>query len=365
MPGSSDQRAAADGRLFPSDLDSIAERIGHRWDALRGSRIFLTGGTGFVGRWMLESLLWADETYDLGTRVVLLSRDPESFGRRHPHLAQAPAVELVQGDVRTFPFPLGRFDRVLHLAAETNTALTDPEPEEYFEVIVEGTRRVLDLAERSGAESFLLVSSGAIYGSPVGLTQGLREDDPYGPAPTARSSAYGEAKRCAEMLASARAARVGFTATLARCFALVGPYLPLDSGFAIGNFIQAALGGREIVVQGDGTPRRTYMYAADMAQWLWAIALAGSSGRAYNVGSDEVVSIADLARLVAGLVAGVRVRVVGDANRVGAGSVYIPDIARARTELGLELSITLRTALQRTLDWQRLASGSIVQEALR
>lgn len=232
-------------------------------------------------------------------------------------------------------------------------------------MIVEGTRRVLDLAERSGAESFLLVSSGAIYGSPVGLSQGLREDDPYGPAPTARSSAYGEAKRCAEMLASARAARVGFTATLARCFALVGPYLPLDSGFAIGNFIQAALGGREIVVQGDGTPRRTYMYAADMAQWLWAIALAGSSGRAYNVGSDEVVSIADLARLVAGLVAGVRVRVVGDANRVGAGSVYIPDIARARTELGLELSITLRTALQRTLDWQRLASGSIVQEALR
>ena len=366
MPGSDDRRAAAAGRLFPSDVTAVVKRRAREFGTLRGARIFMTGGTGFMGRWLLHVLLAADATLELDTEITLLTRDPAAFSKRYPHLAGAPPVNLMRGDVRSFDFPTGRFDRVVHLAAETNTMLRNPPPEEYFDVIVDGTRRVLDLAERTGVGSLLLVSSGAVYGKPSAAHLRLGEEDPYGPPPTDLRSAYGEAKRCAELLACARADRCGFVATVARCFAFVGPYIPLDSGFAVGNFIRDALLGREIMIRGDGLPIRTFLYAADMAEWLWTIAIAGRSCRPYNVGSNEEVTIAELAGTIARLAhSGISVRILGDATLVGVSSSYVPDVTRAQAELGLDVTVPLDEALRRTVDWYRIRSGSAHGEWLR
>lgn len=359
MPGSEDQRAARAGRLFPSDLDDVVRDLTPLLQVLRHKRIFVTGGTGFVGRWMVESLLWADAHLGLGVQLVLLTRDPDAFRRQFPHLGKAVGVTLVSGEVRTFRFPTGKFDMVIHLAAETNVGLRDPDPETYLDVIVGGTRRVLDLVERTEAQSLLLMSSGAVYGRQPDTVERLREDDPYGPLPTQRGAEYGEAKRCAEMLSYARAERCGFRASVARGFTFVGPYLPLDSGFAVGNFVRDALAGGEITVRGDGSPRRTYMYAGEMAVWLWSIALTGRSGRPYNVGSDEAVTMADLAGLVAEASgADIRVRILGDASQQGVGASYVPDVERARTELGLGVTVGLKAALARTLGWHRQKIGT-------
>jgi dTDP-glucose 4,6-dehydratase len=322
------------------------------FEQLRNARIFITGGTGFVGRWMLETLLRANERMNLDVRALLLTRDPDSFRRTHPHLAGVPEVELIEGDVRSFAFPEGPIDRVVHLAAETNTDLRNPDPEVYFDVILGGTRRVLDFVEHCHATSLTFASSGAVYGPQPAAVAKLHEDDPFAPLPTNTRAAYGEAKRCAEMLIYARSERVGFSATVARCFAFVGPYLPLDSGFAVGNFIRDAMIKREIIVNGDGSPRRTYLYASDMAAWLWSIAVKGRSGRPFNVGSDTAVSIAELARLVASSAGGdVAVTIRGEKGRVGVGGAYVPDISRARTELGLEVTVDLEEAVARTLSW--------------
>ena len=354
MRGSDDLSAARAGRLFPSDLDAVVSQIGTPLEDLRDSRIFFTGGTGFVGRWMLESLLRANDRLDLGTQLVLLTRDPEGFSGRCPHIANSAAVELLAGDIRTFDPPAGHFDLAVHLAAETNTHRQEPDPDVYFDVIVGGTRRLLDFAERAEVRSLMMVSSGAVYGGQPETVGSLHEDDRYGPLLTRPGAAYGEAKRCAELLTYARAERNGFKATVARGFAFLGPYLPLDLGFAVGNFISDALTTGEIVVRGDGTPLRTYMYAADMATWLWSIALAGHAGTPYNVGSDEVVSVAELAHLVATASGeGTAVRVLGDAGRVGVGSAYVPDLSRARAELGLNVTVGVQEALMRTLDWHR------------
>jgi dTDP-glucose 4,6-dehydratase len=349
-----DQIAASTGRLFPSDLEEVVHRDPAVFMKLRGARIFVTGGSGFIGRWLLESLLWANESLGLDVHITVLTRDPEGFARRAPHLAHARHVELLRGDIQAFEFPAARIDRVVHLAAETNTQLTNPDPEVYFDVIVGGTRRVLDLVERLEATSLMIVSSGAVYGNQPLTAESLSEDDPYAPLPTRPGAAYGEAKRSAELLAYARAARVGFSLTVARCFAFVGPYLPLDSGFAVGNFIRDAINAREIIVNGDGSPRRTYMYASDMAAWLWSIAVEGRPGRPYNVGSDHVVTIAQLARLVASSAGGdVAVKIRGDNGRVGVGNSYVPDISRANAELGLTVKVGLEEALARTVSWHR------------
>ena len=169
-----------------------------------------------------------------------------------------------------------------------------------METILDGTRRTLDFSAACGCRKLLFVSSGAVYGRQPADVALLDEEFPGGPDPTSPGSAYGEAKRAAELLCVLRGQRAGVEPKIARAFAFVGPYLPLDRHFAIGNFIGDALAGRPIVVRGDGTTVRSYMYGLDLALWLLAILVDGAPGRPYNVGSEEAISIGDLARRVAG-----------------------------------------------------------------
>jgi dTDP-glucose 4,6-dehydratase len=179
------------------------------------------------------------------------------------------------------------------------------------------------------------------------------------------TSAYGKGKREAEQLCIDANSRTGIHVKIARCFAFVGPHLPLDRHFAIGNFLRDALAGRPIAVR-DGRPFRSYMYAADLAVWLWTILARGACCRPYNVGSDHAVSIADVAPHVAGLI-GTSVEIqITDANpRTATASYYVPDTKRARSELGLTCDVDLTDAIERTFTWysQRLNSLSLWERA--
>ncbi|HVD93130.1 MAG TPA: NAD-dependent epimerase/dehydratase family protein [Vicinamibacterales bacterium] len=333
-----------------SDLEHVLAQTGGLWEALRGARVFLTGGTGFFGCWLLETFLWANDRLRLGASIVVLTRDATGFATKAPHLARHPAVTLHDGDVRTFAFPEGPFTHVIHAATTSSSAVA---PAEMFETIVDGTHRALDFARHAGATRFLLTSSGAVYGrQPPELTQ-VPEDYRGGPDSSDASHAYAEGKRAAEMLCAVYADGQ-LHPTIARCFAFVGPYLPLDAHFAIGNFIRDALQGGPIRVVGDGTPYRSYLYAADLAIWLWTILLRGQSMRPYNVGSEVEISISDLAHLVGRRVVGdSAVRVAGTAISGAAAARYVPSTGRARSELGLQLTIDLERALTRTVDWHR------------
>ena len=132
-------------RITQQDHDGITALTRGIWEKLRGQRIFLTGGTGFFGCWLLESFLHANRSLGLGASITALTRSPERFRQRAPHLAVDPAVELVAGDIRSFPFPAGSFEYVIHAATDTSAGAAE-HPIELFTSIVDGTRRVLDFA---------------------------------------------------------------------------------------------------------------------------------------------------------------------------------------------------------------------------
>jgi dTDP-glucose 4,6-dehydratase len=340
-----------------SDLDHILAHTRELWEELRCQRVFLTGATGFFGTWLMESFVWACDSLDLKAEAVLLTRRPEAFARKAPHLAAHPAVQLHRGDVRSFDFPPGPFSHVIHAATESCSSLNEDDPLLMIDTIVAGTQRALEFAQKCKATKFLFTSSGAVYGrQPTEITH-VPEDYAGGPNIVDQRSAYGEGKRLAELLCVIHARRHGLQASIARCFALVGPFLPLDIHFAMGNFIRDGMAGGPIRVQGDGTAYRSYLYAADLAIWLWSILLRGRPARPYNVGSEDELTIAELSRRVGSHFQPPCSTIVAKQPQPGAKPErYVPSTARARSELGLRQTIELDDAIRRTVCWNAAKS---------
>jgi len=324
------------------------------WEQLRGKRVFITGGTGFIGCWLLEALLWANSTFHLGASVVVLTRDPEGFSMRVPHLAGESWVELLQGDVRTFAFPDKGFSLVIHAGGPGRESLACETPLETFSAIVDGSHHVLDFALHCHAESALFVSSGAVYGRNTWQAGHLSENHLGALDPSDPLSAYAEGKRAAEFLYAAYRHVHGLDVKIARCFTFAGRYLNPAAGFAITDFVLDALRGGPVVVRGDGTARRSYLHGADLAAWLWTILLRGLPGRTYNVGSEESIGIGELAHAIAEMCEPQpEVRVCTAATPGLRAECYVPSTKRAQEELGLRQTVGLADALRDTLGWLR------------
>lgn len=320
------------------------------WQALRGQRIFITGGTGFVGCWLLEALIWANQELELDLRLSVLSRQPDSFRTKAKHLATHPIVSLMQGNVNDLDSINEHYDIVIHAA--TDVVKADASPLAVFEDIVSGTKQTLALAKRCQARRYLLTSSGAVYGrQPTEMTH-IAENYLGAPDTMQPNSAYGQAKRVSEWLVQCHAEQRGLETKIARCFALLGPYLPLDAQFAAGNFIADGLRGQTIKVNGDGTAYRSYLYAADMTIWLLTILINGSTGQTYNLGSDQGISISDLAEKISNTVFGeTKVSIGAPPNRNTAPQRYVPNIDKAKNELQLLEYTDLQSAIRKTIDW--------------
>ena len=330
------------------DLAEVLERTRDVWPALANARIFVTGGTGFVGTWLLEALVAANQAHDLRARAVVLTRDPGAFARRSPHLAADAAIELLRGDAGTFEAPPGAYTHVVHAATERAFDADARRPLSIVEPDLHATRRVLELARERGAGRVLFTSSGAVYGRQPPDLAAVPETYAGAPDVTDARSAYGESKRLSEFAFTSYGRTFGFAAVIARLFAFVGPHLPLDANYAAGNFVRDALAGGPIAVGGDGTPFRSYLYAADLAAWLWTLLVRGEGGRAYNVGSSDAVSIAQLAAHAAALVPGARVEIAQRPVPGAPAARYVPDVTRAEHELGLRAWTSLDESIART-----------------
>ena len=335
-----------------ADLDHALERCAPALAKLRDGRVFLTGGTGFFGRWLLAAIVRANRTRALGLRACVLTRAPAAFASACPELATDPALELVAGDGRDFAPPPGAFSHVVHGATSTSAA-GETHPFELLDTIVAGARRVLDFAVASGVRDVLYLSSGAVYGA-QGELERVAETHLGACDPLEPLSTYGEGKRLAEHLCALYRQQHGLAPRVARCFAFVGPHLQLDGRFAIGNFIADAIAGRAIRIAGDGAPLRSYLFMGDLVAWLLCILTEGAPGRAYNVGSDQACSLRELAELVARTVPGARgVEVQGAAHSAPSRMRYVPSVERARSELGREVWTPLERAIERTASWAR------------
>jgi dTDP-glucose 4,6-dehydratase len=343
----------ASAPLPAADLRHVLDHTRDLWEDYRGARLFLTGVTGFVGSWLLETLVYAETTLSLGLRTTVLVRDRAAFESRLPHLAHSPLVRVQVGDVRVADPPTQAFSHIVHCASASPPQLNDERPGEVEDIIARGSERMVEEAESGNGVRLLQMGSGSVYGPQPPSVERIGEAYAGEADASAPAQRFGAAKRRAERRGEASVARgVGFVSV--RAFALVGPRLPLNGQFAIGNFLGDALAGRPIALTGDGSPVRSWMHAADLAAWCWTLLARGEPGHAYNAGSEEALSLWDAAQHIAALhEPPLPVSRVAPPEPSRAPSRYVPSIARARDELGLDAWIPFDDAIRRTWDWLR------------
>ncbi|TXJ53100.1 NAD-dependent epimerase/dehydratase family protein [Brachyspira aalborgi] len=308
---------------------------------LNNSNILITGGTGLFGKSILDALIFMHNFYEF--KITVLSRNKNNFLFNYPKY-NLEFINFISGDIRNFDCKRQDFDYIIHAATPASAKLEEENPKEMYSVILEGTKNIINIAKNMNVKKLLFTSSGAVYGEQYQSIKSFKED--YQGIPI---TYYGKAKKISENIFL----NSNINVSIARCFAVTGPYLNLNIHFAIGNFIKDAIENRDIIINGDGRPLRSYLYTADLVIWLLAILLKSENKSIYNVGGRNGISIYDLAKKVSKQVNNYtgKVDILTKSNYNYPTPKYIPNNKKIIKELGVKENYTLDEAIKRTIDW--------------
>lgn len=344
--------------FFSKNFEIACSSESQIWSQLKNSNIFITGGTGFFGCWLIRFFQWANLEKNLGVKLHILTRNRIKFLERYPEFQGLDFVKYTQGDVRNYDFPKKPFTHLIHAATDASARLNQENPLLMLDTITEGTRRTLEFAKYFGIKRILFTSSGAVYGKQPPELSHIPESYLGAPYVLNPSSAYGEGKRLAEHYCSIYSNKYHLEIVIARCFAFSGPYLPWNTHFALGNFLRDCTDSQVIKIQGDGTPYRSYLYGADLAFWLATLLAQGKTLDPYHIGSEKAFSIQEIAQAVAQEASQfgygpIQIQIANQAIPERLAERYIPSTLHTRESLNLVENFTFPESIRQTLLWHQ------------
>ncbi|WP_027557029.1 NAD-dependent epimerase/dehydratase family protein [Bradyrhizobium sp. Cp5.3] len=354
--------------LLDEDLDAICADLAAEFGAMSGGRLLVTGGGGFLGYYLVQSVLHWNDTRAAGGKINVAVYD--NYARGVPEWLEAlrgrADLELRRHDmIEPLPKDIGHFDYVVHAAGIASPIFYRAQPLKCIDANVNGLRNLLDyaVAERDRGQplrGFLFYSSSEIYGDPVSAAIPTPEDYRGHVSCTGPRACYDETKRFGETMCVVYARQEEIPVRMARPFNNYGPGLKITDGRVISDFAKDIFAGRDIVMLSDGSPTRTFCYATDAITGYFKVLVRGGAGEPYNIGIDRPeISIANLAELIvkaAAEVCGYRGKVVlGKSNEadylIDNPNRRCPVIDKARNELGFAPKVLIEDGIYRSLIW--------------
>jgi UDP-glucuronate decarboxylase len=353
-------------QLLDGDLESIVEALTIEFGRLAGRRLLITGGCGFLGYYLIQSVLHWNRTRGGAVSLSVYDNYLRGMPAWLEELRSEPSLSLVKQDM-TSPLPgnMGHFDYIIHAAGIASPMYYRAQPLKCIDANIIGLRNLLNyaVAERDAGrpvDGFLFYSSSEIYGDPVASAIPTPESYRGNVSCTGPRACYDESKRFGETLCVTFAKQEGIPVKIARPFNNYGPGLKITDGRVIPDFASDVLAGRDIVLLSNGDPTRTFCYATDAIIGYYKVLVRGLAGEPYNIGIDHPeISVAQLADLIAGTARelfGYRGKVVhGKANEadylVDNPNRRCPLIDKARTELGYSPTVPVNEGIRRSLIW--------------
>lgn len=319
-------------------------------ESIKNSTLIVTGGTGFLGSWISEVIIYLNETQGFNIKLYLLSRNQTKMAR---HFSTKKFVNLIEEDVLdVFELPAD-INYVIHAAADPDTRCHLNDPITVIDTIVRGTETILSASMRlNGLRRILHISSGLVSGVAEINQKDISENQMNSFNCNSSSSVYAEAKRCSEAIVASYRSLYKLPLVIARPFTFLGPYQKLDKPWAINHFMRDAFNGGPIRILGNENTKRSYIYGADAAVWMLHILLRGMIGSAYNVGGDTGFTLKEIAKKVISVFPNpIKIQTELSQENFPPANSFVPDTSFARKNLELKLSTSIDTAIQKTVNW--------------
>lgn len=307
--------------------------------------LLVIGGSGFFGKSILSAYVRGRLDNFGINRIKVISRTATRLKIDHPELIINDQIELYDLDINTC-LDLPEADIVIYAVGEIDFSKKNYIDEKEINSKKSPITRILKTIQAKNKKSIVLyVSSGAVYGMlPSNIEKVCENYDGTSSILKLSMGKYIYAKeKLNEELIIKKFGEKGLKVTIARCFSFIGEYLPRKQGYAIGNFIEDGINGREIVVKADHYVYRSYMHADDLVDWLITMALnANNKCPIYNVGSNEKVEVRELAGKIGKLF---KQKIISSTLKDKVVDNYVPDISLAEKKLGLSIKIYLDEAI--------------------
>lgn len=322
-------------------------------EKLRNSTLFIAGGSGFVGLWLSTMAAYLNDAQAFRIKIVAASRRKARVAEQAAFLLSRKDYEFRQADVRQLAELPSDVSWIVNAAGSPDNRQHATDPVSTMSVFAEGADHLLRLAEQAARlKAILHFSSSAVYGG-GGASNGQTLSE--GSVALDATSAYGEAKRYAEVLCAAFRTQARLPLIITRPFTFVGPFQSLDAPWAVNHFLHAALEGQPLKVQGAGDSVRALLYGSDMAALALHQLTGGKTGAVYNLGGVTPHTLRAIAEIVvtrSGRPLEVRFNTAG---KQLPQSYLIPDMSRSVSEFGFKPAFSAADAVARTLHWHAKA----------
>ncbi len=355
--------------LIDQDLDDLIRKARPEFEELAGKRLWLTGGAGFLGYYLVLAVAKWNRTEPAPRRITLTVLD--NYIRGVPtwlDKMKGDDITLVKHDV-TNPLPtsIGDCEYLIHAASIASPMYYRKHPLETIDANVNGLRYMLDYAagrnaaQKGAFKGMLFFSTSEIYGDPTPDEIPTRETYRGLVSCTGPRACYDESKRLGETLCVIYAQTRDVPVSQARPFNNYGPGLKITDGRVLPDFARDALADRDIVMLSDGKPTRTFCYITDSLSGYLKVLVRGRRGEPYNIGIEtpelSMRELADKVQQTARDLWGYQGKVVQKVS--SEGEVYLADnpnrrcpiIEKARSEIGYAPEVDVETGIRRTLNW--------------
>lgn len=292
-------------KLFTSDIKKIFKITKLFWKKNDNKVFFLTGCTGFFGIWIISTFNIAIQNLKLNIKVFVLTRDKKIKKKIIYKISKNKNIKFIYGDILNFKTPnsIKKIDYIIHGA--TTSALETFNKQNYNlkkKIIIDGTKKILRLAKKKKCKNFFYMSSGAVYknlNKKALLNEksktysyfklNSRDDD---------KSVLGKSKRKAEIEVINFCKKNKISFSIGRFFSFIGPFMPMNIHYAVGNFLLFKFLNKKITLNSDGKSIRSYMYISDCITFIFLILFKNKKNIIFNIGSSKKISILYLAKKI-------------------------------------------------------------------